>query len=595
MKEEKLVQNWVTSVSNDMKGEMPDDRYDVAVNFVRDQFNKSCQALYNMSPSYRFGVVSMGKGKDTLFDMFLGCLPENVRQHYNCHTCRQFINKYGRLVAIHADGTLASVMWNNPPHELNLGMFSDAISLLKNKVEHGRVIYLFGDHCSREMVLGKEMNGGYRHFHAGPLGNAFYAIHLHGEFGDFINLHQTNYKLLKSFLEKYANERGLGILKSIRDGFEYGVLSEYKKFHDTLDDLGHVLEYNWGNLDTTPSNNKIWYHVMHNDSFVKVKNSVLGMLFDDLDSGMDFDTAAERFNNAVDPLHYRRPQSLPSVNQVAEAQKLIDQMGLEPSFHRRHAFVNEIPLLWKPSDVEEEPEKTEESSTGGLFSNVPTSDKGSYRRMKPTIDTPSQDKAIKITWAKFQRDVLPDVVSMVIRLRDRQRYPFTTILTATNPDAKPILKYDKEDDRCPFSGYMRRDGATPEEYGLTVNKDIYYGFSTIKEFNITGLCSTPYEWANNPDALKMTKGIIALIEGASDYPNSKVALFPEILIPELYPYRKVIESYSSNTAVDYDERYGVDEMACGIYLVNEENSLGLPIKVTKKDRTTVSYEFIAYE
>ena len=182
-------------------------------------------------------------------------------------------------------------------------------------------------------------------------------------------------------------------------------ITKGKKDDEYYKSLRELLSYDWGNLESTKANNKIWYHVSRQDEFVKIKNSVLGMLFDDLDSGMDFDHAAARFNDAVDPLHYKRPDALPSITQVKEAQKVIDELGLEPSFHRRHALVNEIPLFWKPQEVVTE-EKKEEPS-GGLFSNIPTKDY--HREVKTTISKPTQDVPIDITWAKFHRDILPNV------------------------------------------------------------------------------------------------------------------------------------------------------------------------------------------
>ena len=574
------------------ESKVPNDCYDNAVNFVRDTFQESCEMLYRQNPSYKFGIVSVGH--TTLFDAFLGCLPEDQRQHYTCNTCRQFINKYGRLVRINPDGTLVPAAWGYPEHEDNLGVFADVIAVLRNKVMNGRVTYLFVDRIGKDSIIGKEVNGGFRHFHAGPIGDYVHLIsNFSGSMGDFINEQQVSYNLLKDFLSKYANERGLEITKSIKEGFEYGVLSNYNRFRDTLDDLTHVLKYDWKNLESNESNNKIWYHVMHKDLFVRVKNSVLGMLFDDLDSGMDFDKASERFNDAVDPLRYRRSQSLPTINQVNEAQKVIAELGLEPSFHRRHALVSEIPLFWKPQEVSTEDEKEEPS--GGLFSNIPTKDY--HRKVKTTVSKPTQDAPIDITWAKFQRDVLLNVMSMSLALSIRSRYPFMTILTATNPDAKPIYKYDTEEVRCPFSGYMYQKGATLAMYHLSSNENgpFYDSFvPPMKTVNIIGLCETPDSWGK-PGTVNVEKGIIAIIEGASDYETSRVALFPDILIPELYPYRKVIESYSNNTRPDYDERYETENLACGMYLVGEGGTSGLVITVTLKNGTSVKYRFIAFE
>ena len=147
---------------------------------------------------------------------------------------------------------------------------------------------------------------------------------------------------------------------------------------------------------------------------------------------------------------------------------------------------------------------------------------------------------------------------------------------------------------------MRKNGAPTKIYGLdaSCNDDMgsmYSFLPKVMKCNIVGICTTPYDWADDEHKIKMNRGIIMLVEGANDYTHATVALFPEILIPELYPHRKVIESYSANTQVDYDERYETHNLACGLYMVDEEGSCGLPFKVTTKDGTEVRYVFSSYE
>jgi hypothetical protein len=49
-----------------------------------------------------------------LFDIFLGALPANLRQHYTCRTCRHFVNRFGGLVTVQPDGALRSAIWPCP-------------------------------------------------------------------------------------------------------------------------------------------------------------------------------------------------------------------------------------------------------------------------------------------------------------------------------------------------------------------------------------------------------------------------------------------------------------------------------------------------
>ena len=41
-----------------------------------------------------------------LFSVYLEAIPEEYRQEYNCHACKDFFNRYGSIVTVLEDGTL---------------------------------------------------------------------------------------------------------------------------------------------------------------------------------------------------------------------------------------------------------------------------------------------------------------------------------------------------------------------------------------------------------------------------------------------------------------------------------------------------------
>ena len=47
-----------------------------------------------------------------LFDAYLAGIPEEFRQHYTCHCCRKFVDKYGALLAIHDFLPIRCLAWN---------------------------------------------------------------------------------------------------------------------------------------------------------------------------------------------------------------------------------------------------------------------------------------------------------------------------------------------------------------------------------------------------------------------------------------------------------------------------------------------------
>lgn len=52
-----------------------------------------------------------------LFEVFLGALPAERRQHYTCHACRRFLNRFGSVVRIEADGRKRSPLHRRKRHD----------------------------------------------------------------------------------------------------------------------------------------------------------------------------------------------------------------------------------------------------------------------------------------------------------------------------------------------------------------------------------------------------------------------------------------------------------------------------------------------
>src|SRR5690242_596239 len=55
-----------------------------------------------------------------LFETYLAAIPEEHRQHYTCHACRDFVRRFGGLVTIDAAGKTIPLFWekSDVPGEL---------------------------------------------------------------------------------------------------------------------------------------------------------------------------------------------------------------------------------------------------------------------------------------------------------------------------------------------------------------------------------------------------------------------------------------------------------------------------------------------
>lgn len=77
-----------------MNTERPSDRYYDFDAITKSNFSiaaKTAQAIFTTDAKY-------------LWDAYLLNIPPDARQHYNCNSCRHFIERYGGLVVISSNG-----------------------------------------------------------------------------------------------------------------------------------------------------------------------------------------------------------------------------------------------------------------------------------------------------------------------------------------------------------------------------------------------------------------------------------------------------------------------------------------------------------
>lgn len=84
---------------------------------------------------------------------------------------------------------------------------------------------------------------------------------------------------------------------------------------------------------------------------------MIGTLLKDVATGMDFATVSARFASKMHPLKYQRPQAAPRVGNIADAEKIVAQLGIARSLERRFARIDEIDTLWKYRPVPEVPDR----------------------------------------------------------------------------------------------------------------------------------------------------------------------------------------------------------------------------------------------
>lgn len=472
-----------------------------------------------------------------LFETYLAAFPEHERQTHRCNCCRQFILRYGHLVTIDELGHTASVMWRDRDEAL-IG-FEAVFAALNRAVRKAKVNGVF---ISDEKHWGTPTTGEWNHFAVTPPKEKVHRDRLNTPYQVMAQKKQDFGTLSRALAEfnKDLVAQALNLLDS-------EVLFRAEKVRGParfLFALHAEIEAN----EPRHRQNLIWKAVATAPvGFCTPRSSMIGTLLEDLAAGMSFESVSSRFKEKMNPTQYQRPQAAPNAGNIAQAEKLVEQMGIANSLKRRYARLDEVQTIWRPTP---KPEK----AASGVFGHL-------LEDQKPKA---LMSKAGMITWSKFAAKVLPEAEKIQMIL-PYDLNSFCGVLTAVDMDAPPIIQWDQEDARNPVSWYVYGHGSTPGDWGLPHSTAI----------DVTGIMLKPSMWAGEDAHPNQGKGAIFILDGARDQNPASQCLFPEILKSQLHSIRSTIEAFSKKGTPEGRE----DGNANGLMLRNE-GALGARVIVT---------------
>ncbi len=444
-----------------------------------------------------------------LWEAYLKSFPARQRQYHNCSACRHFIRRYGGLVSISALGQTVPALWNPEDADTDhLPAFEAMTKIVKRAKVTG--VFLSSD----SLLTDCSGSDSWAHFgicQAKPFKRS--AVQNAGQamaekLEDFKNVQRALEEFPAPLVTKaltllntdslYRSEKVIGPAQFLAD-LHAGIAEAPKSRR------ANVV---WRGIATAPA------------GFCHPRSSMIGTLLEDLASGAPFEDVASRFKAKMHPLQYQRPTAAPSAGNIAQAEKVIEQLNAAGSLARRFAKVEEIEAIWRPA--------RESTPAGGVFGHLKT------KADSPTLSVPAQT----MTWAKFSSTILPTAKTIEMLVPGAGN--FTTLITAENADAPPILQWDTEETRNPFSWYVYNGGSTANMWGLNSGTWV----------KVTAVTLKPPAWfgGNYPH---QGEGAIFVLDGAKDSRSagSGAGLFPEILKSEFHGIRATIEAYSRRAVI----------------------------------------------
>lgn len=468
-----------------------------------------------------------------LFDAFLSALPEGAtRQHYTCHACRRFVDGFGGLVAIEPDGAAVPLMWDaqGTPE-----LYRPPVKALARLVGRAKVAGVF---LSSEPKWGLPVTGEWHHMATVPPRGMVFKDTVLKNAGQASAEKLEEYRMLRRGLADFPLEMALQAHTLLTNGALYrsekcvGVAKWFLDLHEALKAApkGRRDNVAWLAVASAPV------------GFAHIRSSMIGTLLEDIAAGMEFGAIKRRFDEKMNPLAYQRPQAAPSAGSIAQAEKVITALESAGALERRFARLSDIQALWLPT-----PSKDEATKSGGVFSHLQP--KGATPVFNASISAPP----MVMTWAKFAASVLPKAERIEFFV-PRGLASFVALVTASNPEAPPILQWDNEQKRNPVSWYLYHGGSSAQQWGLDAG--------VLRP--VTAITLKPSMWSGEERHAHQGNGVIFVLDGARDLRSESAgnALFPETLRTEYHGIRSTIEAYSRAAKLA-----GRDEAeACGIAL-----------------------------
>jgi hypothetical protein len=297
--------------------------------------------------------------------------------------------------------------------------------------------------------------------------------------------------------------------------------------------------------------------------FCHIRSGMIGTLLTDIQDGLSFEKIADRFNAKMHPLQYLRPTAAPTAGNIAQAEKIIEQLQTAGALERRFAKLEDLQALWKPQS------SRPKAAAKGIFGHLKTA--------KTTTSKQIEIPSIVMTWEKFSRTILPTAQAIEYFV-PASNQSYMALVTAQNPAAPPIIQWDTIECRNPVTWYFYSNGSAPSDWNL----------SSGAYCEVTAIVLQPSLW-NNPEnyAHKGEKAFF-ILQNAKDKKYSKGAgFFPESLKSEYHRIRSTMEAYAKNAVLA-----GKDEATgCGIGLQKDSSSWdSILLQVTSRDGMQVKYQ-----
>lgn len=425
-------------------------------------------------------------------------------------------------MAIAEDGGLHSVMWDEST--VQDPVYRAVVAKLRDVVERGVVV---GPFYSTDRVWGQGVTGDWAHFSVSP-GPRLVMVN-----GLTETVEQKMAKVVeeRGMLERGLQEFSVRTIERVVGLLEAEAVFRGEKFLTYARWLLDVAKLWRGTRHLGKKDNLLWdAAALAPAGWCHVRSSVLGTFLSDVESGIFGQKACVRFREKLNPSQYQRPTSAPKAGNVAAAEVLAARLSSGRAFDRRYAELRDVQeWLWRDGEraVGDAVPAGGDAASGPVFGRVKPRGPAVYHdRGGPELLPPRT-----VTWVYFRDRVLPSALSIEYDAPWDGTVNGYAFVTASDPEAPPILQWDRADRRNPVSWYTVNPTPMRARWNLPSLR-----------VQVLGVTRFPCEW-NGATHDNQTPGVLFVLKGCRDLRgNTGGGLFPEFLLSEYHGVRASIEA-----------------------------------------------------
>lgn len=371
---------------------------------------------------------------------------------HNCKLCNNFIRRYGNIVALDANYKIITLFdnfsdvdlkYSHPFEELSFKLrnakisdvfvetFNELNSLPYEKTNKNMSMFKLGIFTNYKQYTEEEANkfgvvkpDEIRTFeHFGLNIPASFISMSNSSQGHILGIKRDN----RNVFQRTLTEIPIDTLELVKDLIKQGSLLNGEA---QLEKLEKTIEFKreFDNLSSELRDNWCW--VNSDNVYAKFGNELIGVLCRDLAEGVEINKACKDWNYRVDPVNYMKAVAPITQAQVKQAQKFVEENGIEESFIRRVATIDDI----KASDILHINSSDTSTPKVSIFDGIASK---STRHKKSQFDNVEE-----ISIEKFMKDVLPNCTSVEAFVENRMKGNFVTMTTSKDKSSKPIFKWD---------------------------------------------------------------------------------------------------------------------------------------------------------